>query len=290
MRELKSNDFMKKNENLNIFRQVFDKRELWTEHTHSFIEIVYIYDGSGYQTVNGVTYSVERGDLIFLNIGDIHAHYTNEKMGIINLFIDPDFFHNEIVKKEISLDIFALTCYKEYNDNVNCIPPRVKFFGKKRIEIETFFDLMMEEFDAKTEGYLFALKGYINILLPKIIRIINTDTHVNMSRKFNKITPEMLQIIRQNYNKKVNLKELAHNSYYTPAYFSKIFKECFGKNVTEYINEIRISEAIKLMQETSQSIENIAHTVGYKSKKHFYKNFKLQTGMTPSQYKDIIIK
>jgi AraC-type DNA-binding domain-containing proteins len=94
-----------------------------------------------------------------------------------------------------------------------------------------------------------------------------------------------LKYIEDNYNKKITLKEMASYNFYNPSYFSSIFKECFGKTPLEYITEIRMERAIRMMRDSGLSIEEICHSIGYSNKKHFYKVFKNMTGMTPHHFR-----
>ena len=76
----------------------------------------------------------------------------------------------------------------------------------------------------------------------------------------------------------------------TPSYFSNIFKQSTGKSFSEYMNELRINEARKLLLTTQDKVFEIADRVGYKEYKYFVSVFKLYTGMTPKKYRVLNIK
>ncbi|NSW90624.1 MAG: helix-turn-helix transcriptional regulator [Firmicutes bacterium] len=65
----------------------------------------------------------------------------------------------------------------------------------------------------------------------------------------------MLKHIEENYNKKLTLNELARSSFYNPSYFSRIFKECYGKILTEYISEKRLEAFLSPIPETLLKIK-----------------------------------
>lgn len=287
MYQYKAENWIKSEENISINKYTVYKHEEIEAHTHDFLEIVYIWSGSGCHIINGATYPVERGDLLFFNYGDYHLFHTSAEMGMINCLIKPEFIGNELVESENALDILALSAFKDFTGLIDSILPKVKFLGRDLMEVEALFESMQYEFEQKALGYRAVLKSYLNVLLTKLFRVIKKSDVNDFYGDIGKVTPEILEFIEANYNKKLTLKELAKYSFYNPAYFSRIFKECYGKTLTEYITEKRMIEALRMIGETDLSIENICYLVGYKDRKQFYKLFKSYTGLTPSKYRTV---
>lgn len=71
----------------------------------------------------------------------------------------------------------------------------------------------------------------------------------------------------------------------SPNYFSTLFKKHTGINVSEYIQNLRMKKACKLLKETDKTVIAIAAEVGYKDIKFFYKVFKKITGNNPGNYR-----
>jgi YesN/AraC family two-component response regulator len=101
----------------------------------------------------------------------------------------------------------------------------------------------------------------------------------------NRITPEIISYIEEHCYEKINLADLAQMCFYNPSYFSKIFKETFGKNLTDFIQEKRIEKAIELLKHQEATIDEIVQKVGFCDKKQFYKIFKKITGVTPGEFR-----
>jgi AraC family transcriptional regulator, L-rhamnose operon transcriptional activator RhaR len=253
-------------------------------HLHEFIEIVYIISGFGIHHVDNTRYHVNKGGLLFINAGHTHAHYTETGNCYCQCFIDLEFFNNEIINKDNALDLLAITHLKEFHDMVANMPPHVAFDKKQQMEIESIFSALVDELTSKSPGYRGVIKGYINILFAKIFRAARQTDRL-LFEVFSKIAPEVLEYIKDHYNKKITLDEVAKKSYYNPSYFSKIFKECYGKPFVKYLSELRVNEAIRLLQETDCSVKEICFSVGYQSKNQFFRVFKSHTGMTPGQYR-----
>lgn len=257
-------------------------------HTHDFIEIVYISEGSGNHMINDIIYPVKRGDLLFMNFKDVHSYSTETGMKYINCLINPEFLSEELINSENAMDILTLTIFRDFSDIAGGIYPQISFYGPELLEVETILSFMIIEYKRKATGYMTVLKGYVNVLLAKIFRNLGNQEHADLTGSLNRITPEVLQYIEDNYNKKITLKELAMQSFYNASYFSTLFKECYGMTPLEYISKIRIDKAIELIKKTDLSIEEICYQVGYRNKNHFYKIFHNTTGMTPNEFRKIV--
>ena len=67
--------------------------------------------------------------------------------------------------------------------------------------------------------------------------------------------------------------------------FSIDFKEYTGKNFVNYLKEVRLKEAKRLLDETDMKINEISEAVGYDNDKHFMKTFKGVFSVTPTEYR-----
>lgn len=67
--------------------------------------------------------------------------------------------------------------------------------------------------------------------------------------------------------------------------FSQNLKESTGKTFSEFLREMRLEEAARLLRETDMPIDQIAYEVGLRSTSGFYRNFLLSYGTTPNQYR-----
>ena len=67
--------------------------------------------------------------------------------------------------------------------------------------------------------------------------------------------------------------------------FSYSFKQYTGTSFVNYMKEIRIREAKKLLQDTDLKVQEISARVGYDNEKHFMKTFRGQCGVSPSEYR-----
>jgi AraC-like DNA-binding protein len=91
--------------------------------------------------------------------------------------------------------------------------------------------------------------------------------------------------IYENYSRKISLKEIADAAGLSAPYFSNIFKEEMGENLTSYLNRLRVEKAGRLVTETEMSLSEVATACGFENQSWFSKIFKSFTGTSPGKYR-----
>jgi AraC-like DNA-binding protein/ligand-binding sensor protein len=92
--------------------------------------------------------------------------------------------------------------------------------------------------------------------------------------------------IWDNYTRKLSLREIADASGLSAPYFSTIFKEEMGENLSNYLNRLRVEKAAEMLIITNMPISEIASACGFEDQSWFSKIFKNNTGLTPGKYRD----
>ncbi len=96
---------------------------------------------------------------------------------------------------------------------------------------------------------------------------------------------QALHYIHENYNKNLNMAVVTNYISMNYSLFSYTFKQYTGKNFVDYLKNLRVNEAKKLLTETDMMIMDISRAVGYDNEKHFTKVFKAECGVSPSEYR-----
>ncbi|MDR0301953.1 MAG: helix-turn-helix domain-containing protein [Treponema sp.] len=92
--------------------------------------------------------------------------------------------------------------------------------------------------------------------------------------------------IIENYTRKISLKEIADTAGLSPPYFSTIFKEEMGENLSKYLNRLRVEKASRMLLETDMSLSEIAACCCFEDQSWFSKIFKAFTGISPGKYRN----
>ncbi|MDR0456369.1 MAG: helix-turn-helix domain-containing protein [Treponema sp.] len=94
------------------------------------------------------------------------------------------------------------------------------------------------------------------------------------------------RFIWENYNRKISLKEIADVSGLSAPYFSTIFKEEMGENLSTYLNRLRVEKASSMLRETEFPINEISAACGFEDQSWFSKIFRHYTGYSPCKYRE----
>jgi AraC-like DNA-binding protein/ligand-binding sensor protein len=94
------------------------------------------------------------------------------------------------------------------------------------------------------------------------------------------------RFIWENYTRKISLREVASASGLSAPYFSTVFKEEMGENLSNYLNRLRVEKAAAMLRETGFSISEIAAACGFEDQSWFSKIFKTHAGCSPGKYRE----
>ena len=94
-----------------------------------------------------------------------------------------------------------------------------------------------------------------------------------------------LSFIKENYHSKIYISDLAGQVNLSEQYFCRLFKKVIGHSPIEYINEYRIKQAKRLLEETDLQVTEVCLECGFNNLGNFLQEFRKRTGTTPLQYR-----
>ena len=98
-----------------------------------------------------------------------------------------------------------------------------------------------------------------------------------------------IKYIRDNFTTDLNMAVVSNEVSMNYSLFSTAFKNYTGTNFVNFIRDLRINEAKRLLSETDLKIYEISSKVGYDNDKHFMKSFKMAVGVSPKEYRKNMI-
>jgi AraC-like DNA-binding protein len=119
----------------------------------------------------------------------------------------------------------------------------------------------------------------------KEIQIITANFSLNSSTKENSVIEKVFEYTLKNYLKHITLEEIAAIADMSIPTFCRFFKKNIKKSFFDFLQELRIGHACKLLQMSNKNILDICYNSGYNSWAHFSKQFKKIKQVTPSQYR-----
>jgi AraC-like DNA-binding protein len=101
---------------------------------------------------------------------------------------------------------------------------------------------------------------------------------------------KILAYINKNYTKNLKLDDIAKMVPMNASAFCRYFKEKSGKLLVDYIQELRVGYACKLLTGSRLDVLQISIECGFNTPSHFNKVFKRKTGLTPTDYRKQFLK
>ncbi len=104
--------------------------------------------------------------------------------------------------------------------------------------------------------------------------------------KHSDVVFKTMEYIRQNYDRKLSLDDIAQHVYLSRSYLSSLFREETGQTLFFYINQVRVEKSKLFLMDVSISLAEAAALCGFEDQSYFTKVFRKHTGLSPKQYRD----
>lgn len=240
-------------------------------HRHNYVEFMYVVQGEITHVIDGKELTLYKGDLLMLNQYVEHAIHRAEFEDIgINFIALPEFL-------KFRLECFRKKCFS----GVHCrgIPAEESgsslsdFRLKENPQIENLMENMIESM-----LYEYMNEDVINqysmglVFLYLLNHLENLSHNSSMDYK-ETIVQSVLEYINSDC-KNANLTKIAADTHQSVTVLSKLIKQKTGANFQDLLQQRRFQAAVKLLEETDLSIEDISLDVGYENQSYFSGNLK----------------
>jgi AraC-like DNA-binding protein len=119
--------------------------------------------------------------------------------------------------------------------------------------------------------------------------LLSTDFSANTSLDTERIN-KVFEFIMSNYTQEMYVLEIASKLGMSVASFSRYFKHHTRKTFSDYVTEIRIGHACRLLMEDSYSVSEVSYQSGFSNLANFYRHFKKNVGVIPKHYRNTFLK
>jgi AraC-like DNA-binding protein len=252
-------------------------------HHHPEYELVMLLRGKGRRMVGDSVDRFTENDLIFTGpflphqwIPDIYfnGHPDNyQERAFVIQFLD-DFLGERFfeVPENFSLKKFLAGSVRGY-----------EFYGSAKKKIISILSRMMEGDDP---GQLYGLLSIFEVFATtsEFHYLSSLASAESFMLKENEAMHRALQYIMQNFQKDIQIKDLLEVTNMSYATFYNYFRRNYKVPFKEYLLEIRVDYACKLLKDQSLNISEIAYNCGFENLSNFNRHFRRIKGMTPSQY------
>lgn len=258
-----------------ILKRKFTHNDKSSYHCHDFISFIYVMSGSCAYKIDGILYSVTKGDLIICNSGVYHERIVP--------------MEEEVMEFHLGFSNFKCDSL-EFN---HLLPPQtvpvVKLGSHEQDFLKCLSDIFYEQ--SKSEpGTQLVLKSIVMRLIVTVLKAVFEEENDSSNNCINfesydksYIVSSIISFIDENYMKDISLNKISQNTYLSAAYVSKLFKEETGETPINYLIKKRLSKAHEMLKQGLLPVKEIAKLVGYEDAYHFSKLFKKYYGISPSK-------
>ncbi len=279
-------DFFQENESLRAFFCVAGKTK--NIHSHEFWELAYVYEGRGKHHTD-TTESVKEGNFFLIKPGAKHSLTSlpdndGSPMRVCNCIFTQEYF--KTIEKEYA-SVPELQSYALYDKILSGAPFCIRLSDDNARNIRHLMWLTAHEYNHFTIGSEMIMRHSILDLLICITRLYEYSIkRAAPSVSKNAEIDELMKYMRSNFSYKLTLEFLAEHVHLSREYLSRYFKQYTGKNISEFLLEIRMSRAKEMLRTSSYSVADIGIYCGYSSVNNFRKAFKSFVGIPPSTYRN----
>lgn len=254
-------------------------------HFHPECELVYVVNGTGKRIIGDKIEVFGPGDMVFLGPNIPHVWYSDS-----SFYQNDSTLHSIAIVLYFSKDIFGEKFYQLEESQLlkeffNKAERGLKISGTTHTRVASLLTKMNESSGLQRIVYLTQVLECLTA--SKDTEALASITYKNSyDTKDNHKIDEVFLYLNNNFMRDISMPEVAKLCHMTPQSFCRFFKTRTKSTFIDFLNDIRISHARKLLIESDdQTIAEIAYLCGYKNLSNFNKLFKIKTRLTPKEYK-----
>ena len=272
---------------LYIDKYSFGRTWTYPESAIPYNMLRYIIDGSAEFVVDGETVIVRKGQVSYIPEGCWLSCKALE-----------DTFAFYSIRFTTSVFYEGANFLREYYNF-----PLVMDVGEG---IEPYFSDIYKWVRTDKKSKSFHVRGALDTLIASLIDILNSDEPDDVKAEINGLEYNLEQIrkrvkkstiqtdpriqtvidyIMLNPTEEYTSVKLSGMAEVAETTFRRLFKEATGKTATEFIRQVRLTTAARLLLVSNDPVNCIAHDVGFEDANHFTRVFRQAFGMTPGRYR-----
>ena len=292
MDEIQRGIYMEANSNVIDAKKLLDSGRLlairphtrfvhFPEHSHNYVEMVYMCCGSTTHIANGKRIVLREGELLLFGQGarqEILAAGENDIA--VNFIILPQFFDKALEmldEEETPLRKFIVDSLR--GGSANCLYFQVADVLPIQNLIEDLIWTLLRGASPNRRSICQTTMGLL------FMHLLNyTDRLVSGSTEEAAIV-KVLRYIEENYSNS-SLTEIADTLHYDICWLSREIRRRTGRTYKELLQEKRLTQAAYYLTHTGLRVEEVGEAVGYSNLSYFHRIFQQKYGVTPKKYRD----
>jgi AraC-type DNA-binding domain-containing proteins len=256
-------------------------------HFHSEFEIIYIQESTGTRFIGNSIERFNAGDILLIGSNLPHYLKSDEVYHLENSTLR---VKGTIIQFEMEFMQHPVNYYPQFI-RIKHLLEESKYgilfpAGCSENLIDLLSEIPIEHGMDQLISFLKVLKVMSEIQHRKIIS--TPDFEYNTGNSASRID-KIISFVNKNYTRSISLDEIAGFASMNPTAFCRFFKAETGKSFKNYIFDMRIGYACKLLLMNEINISEISTECGFETISHFNKTFRKVAGHSPSEYRKIML-
>jgi AraC-like DNA-binding protein len=241
-----------------------------------FIKWVYGLSGKAELALNGNRYAIEPGDLGFIPPKTPHLQRAIDRKQPFEVL----WFCCLPLSNRMTIH----SCSYQGGNRYQSIEEAII---EDRADLAKYFVRTVDEVQTRTRGWCSFLRASVNeVLLGAMRHLEEHGSGLSAAENQRGMVEIAKAYIQSNFARALTLKEISREVFLSPNYFSSLFAKATGMTVFDYVQQVRLEEARRLLRETSLPVRDVARQTGYQNAAHFTRTFKLQARQSPREFRN----
>ena len=157
-------------------------------------------------------------------------------------------------------------------------------------KLTALMDAAQDEYEAHEVCYAMPIRANLYLMMTELLRHYGGEKRGDDRMVYHNVMrmKPVLDRIESDYAGKITIPSLAAELCLTPDHFTRIFREGVGVPPVEYINRVRLHNALALLAETTLPVSEVAQRSGFFSMQYFYRIFRETLGNSPLSFRNTL--
>lgn len=254
-----------------------------TEHSHNFLELVFILEGQGMHCLEGQSFPVSAGDVFLLQGRQKHFFHDLRNIELVNVLYDPDRLglpESELRKLPGYCAMFMLEPKHRRHHHFSS---RLHLQRRDLVSALQILDKIDCAFTAHDAGWEITALTSLQELIIYLSKCYTNSDSPDATALLR--VADVISLLEKEFMKPWTLDDLVNTANMSRGNLIRIFRNATGQTPIEYLIDIRLQRAINMLKNSELPITEIAYLVGFNDSNYFSRLFREKLNASPREYR-----
>ncbi|MBK1877624.1 AraC family transcriptional regulator [Pelagicoccus mobilis] len=259
--------------------------DMWsTWHYHPEIDILLILKNTGHHITGDCIGEIMPGTLILNGANVPHAFQPSEAPD--GDPENPAMLVIQFSEESLGSEFLSKPEMEQIRAFLESTRRSIEFSGKARERVEEMMKLMPQQnATQRLAQFLLILDTLASAPEDERRPLVSAFYSPSLNERNVKRIDLVKDWIIENLGSEIRLEAVAKHIGFSPKSFSRFFKKNTGKSFIQYVNELRVGEACRLLMQSDSSVAEICYASGFQNLSNFNRQFKERKGVSPKEFR-----